>query len=155
MMQEGVIIGIMKTKQSYQAERSVERKACWIARFCSDILKIDKRNRLVRGQNVPCHSKCFQTTMILKYSYLQTIQKPRKQEQSNAKHNRFLFWICWYSLYSATVYLYSMKMNSISKKQNILTSLFIAIILFIRLQITDSKSKGQGYVIMNRQDGRA
>ena len=94
MMQEGVIIGIIKTKQSYQAERSVERKASWIARFCSDILKIDKRNRLVRGQNVPCHSKCFQTTIILKYSYLQTIQKPRKQEQSDAKHNRFLFWIC-------------------------------------------------------------
>ena len=47
-----------------------------------------------------------------------------------------------YSLYSATVYLYSMKMNSISKKQNILTSLYIAIILFIRLQTIDSKSKG-------------
>ena len=46
-----------------------------------------------------------------------------------------------YSLYNATVYLYFMKMNSISKKQKKLTSLFIAIILFIRLQITDSKSR--------------
>ena len=47
-----------------------------------------------------------------------------------------------YSLYSATVYLYSMKMNSISKKLNKLTSLFISYILFIRLQTIDSKSKG-------------
>ena len=48
-----------------------------------------------------------------------------------------------------------MKMNSISKKQNKLTSLFIAIILFIRLQTTDSKSRDKEYVIMNRQDERA
>ena len=48
-----------------------------------------------------------------------------------------------------------MKMNSISKKLNILTSLFIAIILFIRLQTTDSKSRDKEYVIMNRQDERA
>ena len=47
-----------------------------------------------------------------------------------------------YSLYSATVYLYSMKMNSISKKLNKLTSLFTSYILFIRLQTIDSKSKG-------------
>ena len=48
-----------------------------------------------------------------------------------------------------------LKMMSISKKQNILTFLFISNILFIRLQFTDSKSRGYGYAIMNRQDGRA
>ena len=48
-----------------------------------------------------------------------------------------------------------LKMMSISKKQNTLTSLFISYFLFIRLQITDSKSRGYGYVIMNRQNGRA
>ena len=65
------------------------------------------------------------------------------------------FWICWYSLYNTTVYLYSMKMNSISKKLNKLTSLFISNILSIRLQTADTKSGDQGYVIMNRQDERA
>ena len=35
-----------------------------------------------------------------------------------------------------------LKMMSISKKQNKLTSLFISYILFIRLQIKDSKSRG-------------
>ena len=79
----------------------------------------------------------------------------RKQEQSDAKHNRFLFWICWYCLYNTTVYLYIMKMNSISKKLNKLTSLFISNILSIWLQTADTKSGDQGYVIMNRQDERA
>ena len=54
--------------------------------------------------------------------------------------------------HSISIYL---KIMSISKKQNKLTSLFIPNILFIRLQITDSKSGGSGYAIMNRQDGRA
>ena len=37
--------------------------------------------------------------------------------------------------------LIHLKMMSILKDQNKLTSLFISIILFIRLQITDSKSR--------------
>ena len=41
--------------------------------------------------------------------------------------------------YSISIHL---KMTSISKKQNKLTSLFISNIPFIRLQITDSKSRG-------------
>ena len=48
-----------------------------------------------------------------------------------------------------------LKMMSILKKQNKLTSLFISNILFIWLQIRDSKSRGYGYAIMNRQDGKA
>ena len=44
------------------------------------------------------------------------------------------------SVHTTTVYLYSLKMKSISKKQNILTSLIISNILSIRLQTMDSKS---------------
>ena len=138
---KGLIIGKIIVEQSNEIAWSERWNARLITRFYNGMLNTDQYYRTFLGDKMYLSFlRVSRKQWFLKYISLRTIST-KELWQNDAKHKPFsdlLDLVCTLQ-HSISIHL---KMMSISKKKNKLTSLFISNILFIRLQIRYLKSRG-------------